>query len=121
MDEVDRMDRMDTMDTVDAIDLVDCMGLGLLKVGDKSGVHCVHLVHSVHLVHCPSPFGSASIPPGEVLPLRRSEPAHGRERVRFLELSRVLLNLVGIEINYLGVQIEFDLMKSVDWMLDRFG
>src|ERR1700722_14387778 len=50
-----------------------------------------------------------------------SEAAQSRERIRFLELGRVLLLLAGVEIHHLGIQIEFDLVKSVDGFLDRFS
>src|SRR6202021_4028641 len=44
-----------------------------------------------------------------------------REKIRFLELGRVFLHLAGVEIHHLGIQIEFDLVKSVDGFLDRFS
>src|SRR5258707_9779074 len=50
-----------------------------------------------------------------------SEAAQTRERVSLLELGGVLVDLGGIEINHLRIQIEFDLMESVDWFLDSLG
>ncbi len=52
---------------------------------------------------------------------RGLKAAQTGEGVSLLELGLVLLHLGGIEINHLGIQIEFDLMESVDWFLDGLG
>ncbi len=78
-----------------------------------TGSRCTQINNSKGVDHQILPRKFASI--------RGLKAAQTRERVSLLELGRVLLDLGGIEINHFGIQIEFDLMESVDWFLDGLG